>query len=92
VPRAKAALMAVAQRPITEAALKEATGTAAWKTVPSYFIYGKGDKNIPVQSLGFMAERAKSRHTVVIDGASHVVMVSHPKEVAALIEEAAKAK
>jgi pimeloyl-ACP methyl ester carboxylesterase len=92
VPRAKAALMAVAQRPITEAALKEPTGTPAWKKLPSYFIYGKQDKNIPVQALSFMAERAKSRHTVVIDGASHVVMVSHPKEVAALIEEAAKTR
>jgi pimeloyl-ACP methyl ester carboxylesterase len=92
VPRAKATLMAVSQRPITEAALKEATVTPAWKSLPSYFVYGKEDKNIPVQALSFMAERAKSRHTVVIDGASHVVMVSHPKEVANLIEEAATAK
>jgi pimeloyl-ACP methyl ester carboxylesterase len=92
VPRAKAVLMAIAQRPITEAALKEPTGTPAWKRLPSYFVYGKDDKNIPLQALSFMAERAKSRHTVAIDGASHVVMVSHPKEVAALIEEAATAK
>lgn len=35
-----------------------------------------------------MAERAHSRKTV-IDGASHVVMVSHPAAVAKLIEEAA---
>jgi pimeloyl-ACP methyl ester carboxylesterase len=92
VPHAKAVLMAVAQRPITEGALKEPTGTAAWKSLPTYFVYGKQDKNIPVQALSFMAERAKSRHTVVIDGASHVVMISHPKEVATLIEEAASAK
>jgi hypothetical protein len=39
--------MAVAQRPITEAALKEPSGTPAWKSIPSYFIYGSGDKNIP---------------------------------------------
>jgi pimeloyl-ACP methyl ester carboxylesterase len=37
-----------------------------------------------------MAERAKSRKTVVVKGASHVVMVSHPTEVAKLIEAAAK--
>jgi pimeloyl-ACP methyl ester carboxylesterase len=37
-----------------------------------------------------MAERAGSKHTVVIKGASHVVMVSHPQDVATLIEEAAK--
>jgi len=90
VPRAKAVLMAAAQRPIAEAALKEAAGTPAWKTLPSYFVYGKQDKNIPVQALSFMAGRAQSRHTVEVNGASHVVMVSHPKEVAALIEEAAR--
>jgi len=39
-----------------------------------------------------MAERAHSRHTVEVNGASHVVMVSHPKEVAGLIEEAARAQ
>jgi pimeloyl-ACP methyl ester carboxylesterase len=38
------------------------------------------------------AERAHSRKTVVIKSASHVVMVSHPVEVAALIEQAAQAK
>lgn len=39
-----------------------------------------------------MAERAHSRKTVVVEGASHVVMVSHPAQVAALIERAALAK
>jgi pimeloyl-ACP methyl ester carboxylesterase len=36
-----------------------------------------------------MAERAHSVKTVVIDGASHALMVSHPHEVAAVIEAAA---
>ncbi|MBD9524938.1 MULTISPECIES: alpha/beta fold hydrolase [unclassified Ensifer] len=85
-----AALMAAGQRPITEAALTEKSGSPAWKTLPSYFIYGDGDKNIPAKALGFMAERAGSKHTVVIEGASHVVMVSQPQAVADVIEEAAK--
>lgn len=42
--------------------------------------------------MKFMADRAKSRDTVAIDGASHVIMVSHPKQVASLIKEAASAK
>ncbi len=58
--------------------------------MPSYFIYGDGDKNIPAKALGFMAERGGSKRTVVVEGASHVVMVSQPKAVAELIEEAAK--
>ncbi|MFN7089010.1 MAG: alpha/beta fold hydrolase [Allorhizobium sp.] len=86
----EAALMAAGQRPITEAALTETSGKPAWKAVPSYFIYGDGDKNIPAQALGFMAERAGSKNTVVVAGASHVVMVSKPDAVAALIEEAAQ--
>ena len=64
----------------------------AWKSVPSWFIYGEKDKNIPPAALGFMAERAKSRQTVVVKGASHVVMVSHAPAVAALIEKAATAR
>ncbi|WET38700.1 alpha/beta hydrolase (plasmid) [Agrobacterium fabrum] len=84
-----AALMAAGQRPITEAALTEKSGKPAWKALPSYFVYGDGDKNIPAEALAFMAERAGSKHTVVAKGASHVVMVSQPEVVAALIEEAA---
>lgn len=91
VPDADAALMAAGQRPITDIALNEATQTVAWRQVPSYFVYGTGDKNIPAAALGFMAERAGSRKTVVVDGASHVVMTSQPDAVAALIEEAAAA-
>ncbi|MRW93837.1 alpha/beta fold hydrolase [Duganella sp. FT80W] len=89
VPVAKARLMAAGQRPITDAALNEASPAPAWKTIPSWFIYGKADKNIPAAALDFMAKRAQSRQTVVIAGASHVVMTSHPAEVAKLIEAAA---
>jgi pimeloyl-ACP methyl ester carboxylesterase len=39
--------------------------------------------------MEFMAKRAGTVKTVVVDGASHAVMISHPEEVAALIEEAA---
>lgn len=51
-----------------------------------------GGRNIPPVAMGFMAERAKSRQTVVVKGASHVVMVSHAPEVANLIERAAAAR
>lgn len=84
-----AALMATTQRPITEAALNEKSGAPAWTGIPSWFIYGDQDRNIPPKVLAFMAERAHSKRTVVIPGASHVVMVSHPEPVAKLIEQAA---
>jgi pimeloyl-ACP methyl ester carboxylesterase len=41
--------------------------------------------------LAFTAERAHPRGTVVVTGASHVVMISHPQEVAKVIEDAATA-
>ena len=61
-----AKLAAATQRPITEAALNEPSGAPAWKTIPSWHIYGDGDKNIPAAAMAFMAERAKSKETVVI--------------------------
>jgi len=42
--------------------------------------------------MKWMAERANAKDTVVVKGASHVVMVSHPDRVAKVIEEAAAAK
>jgi pimeloyl-ACP methyl ester carboxylesterase len=89
VPLAKARLMAVEQRPVTDAALKDKLQqTPAWKSTPSWFIYGSLDKNITPEAQAFMARRAHSRHTVVIEGGSHVVMISHPDAVAKLIAEA----
>jgi pimeloyl-ACP methyl ester carboxylesterase len=92
VPAEQARLMAATQRPVTQSALAEAAGVASWKTVPSYAIYGSADRNIPPAVLKFMADRARSRETVVVSGASHVVMISHPAEVAAMIEDAAAGK
>ena len=85
----EAKLMAASQRPIAEAALHEASGIPAWKTTPSWFIFGTADKNIPLAGLSFMAQRADAKRTVAIEGASHVVMVSHPDAVAKIIIEAA---
>lgn len=92
VPAAKAALMAASQRPITLSALGEPSRIASWKTLPSYVIYGTADRNIPAAVMKFIAERAHARDTVAVAGASHALMVSHPAEVVAMIEEAAGAK
>ena len=92
VPVGKARLMAVGQRPIAEAALNEPSDAPAWKSVPSWSVYGSADKNIPPAAMAFMAERAKSVKTVVVKGASHVVMTSHPVAVTKVIAEAASAR
>jgi pimeloyl-ACP methyl ester carboxylesterase len=62
--------------------------TAAWRSKPSWMLVAGADRTINPELERWYAARAKS-HTVEVAGASHVVYVSHPKEVAALIEEAA---
>jgi pimeloyl-ACP methyl ester carboxylesterase len=56
--------------------------------VPSWFVFGELDHNIPAGAHHIMAERAGARRTVEIPGASHVVGISHPEEVASLVREA----
>jgi pimeloyl-ACP methyl ester carboxylesterase len=90
VPKAEAKIMAATQRPVTELALNESSGPAAWKTIPSWFIFGSLDKNIPEAAHKFMAQRANAKQTIDLKGASHVVMVSHPSAVTALIKKAAE--
>ncbi len=89
VPEADAKIMAATQRPVTDAALHDPAAVAAWKTIPSWFIFGSLDKNITEAAHLFMAQRANARETVDVKGASHVVMVSHPDAVVALIIKAA---
>jgi pimeloyl-ACP methyl ester carboxylesterase len=89
VPEDVTALMAQTQRPVTQAALEELTTAATWKTVPAYLVYGERDLNIPAAVEAFSADRAKVVKAVEIEGASHALMISHPDEVVALIEEAA---
>jgi pimeloyl-ACP methyl ester carboxylesterase len=64
--------------------------TAAWKTRPSWMVVPGSDRTISPDLERWYAKRAKS-HTIEIAGASHVVYLSHPKEVADVIESAARA-
>jgi pimeloyl-ACP methyl ester carboxylesterase len=84
-PAEQAALDAVAQRPLRDVALNEASGPPAWKSIPSWFVFSELDKNIPVAAHRFMAERAGAREVVEIPGASHAVPVSHADTVADVI-------
>jgi pimeloyl-ACP methyl ester carboxylesterase len=62
---------------------------AAWKTKLSWGVVALGDKIINPDLEKWYYARAHS-HTTEIAGASHSVYESHPKEVAAVIEEAAR--
>ena len=64
--------------------------TAAWRTKPSWMLVAGADRTINPELERWYAKRAGS-HTVEVAGASHSVYVSHPKEVADVIEIAARA-
>jgi pimeloyl-ACP methyl ester carboxylesterase len=85
---ADAAVMAATQRPITRSALEEPSADAVWRTVPSWFLFGSEDRNIPAAVHRFMAERAGSRRTVELAGGSHTVAIPEAARVVGLIEEA----
>jgi pimeloyl-ACP methyl ester carboxylesterase len=61
---------------------------AAWRTKPSWMLVAGSDRTINPKLERWYAARAKS-HTMEIPGASHAVYISHSKEAAAWIEEAA---
>jgi pimeloyl-ACP methyl ester carboxylesterase len=90
-PAEQAALDAVTQRPLRDVAQNEGSGAPAWKSIPSWFVFGELDKNIPLEVHRFMAERAQAREVVQIEGASHTVGASHPEEVTDVIMRAIKA-
>jgi pimeloyl-ACP methyl ester carboxylesterase len=90
VPAPEAARMAATQRPVTQEALQEPSGERPlWKELPSWFLFGEEDRNIPAALQRFMAERAGARRAIEIPGASHAISVSYPEATADLILQAA---
>jgi pimeloyl-ACP methyl ester carboxylesterase len=87
LPRSKAEFMAISQVLISGDAFTTQIKTPAWKSKPSFYMVATGDHMINPDQERKMAKRAKAR-TVEVNG-SHCVYVSHPKEAAKLIEEAA---
>ncbi|WP_406090738.1 alpha/beta fold hydrolase [Streptomyces sp. NBC_01013] len=90
VPAAVTQVLAVAQRPLAASAFAETATAAAWKTKPSWALVAGADQAINPEVERFGAKRAGAT-IVEIEGASHAVAVSRPKEVAALIRDAVRA-
>jgi pimeloyl-ACP methyl ester carboxylesterase len=87
VPPAVSRFMAESQVPISTEAFTHKVTNPAWKTKPSWYMVATADRSINPQQERMMAKRANAK-TVEVN-ASHVVYMSHPKETAKLIEEAA---
>jgi pimeloyl-ACP methyl ester carboxylesterase len=90
VPAPVTKILAVAQRPLAAGAFTETATAAAWKTKPSWALVAGADHAINPEVERFGAKRAGAT-VVEIDGASHAVAVSQPKEVADLILDAVRA-
>lgn len=88
LPKADAEFEANAQMPTAAKVFTAQIKDPAWKVKPSWYMVADSDKVINPDLERMYAARAHS-HTVEIPGASHSVYESHPKQVAALIEQAA---
>src|SRR6266516_4526427 len=86
LPPNEGAVLASTQRPFALSALSQTSGVPAWKTIPSFYLVGTIDRAIPPFAQLFMAHRANA--TIVEVRGSHLVMISHPRAVADLINQA----
>jgi pimeloyl-ACP methyl ester carboxylesterase len=89
VPERAVHFAAISQVPIAGAAFGAAAASPAWLAKPSYAVVATEDREIDPELERFMSRRANSE-TIELKS-SHAVFLSHPREVAALIEKAAQA-
>src|SRR5262249_28709534 len=87
IPAEDAAFYAISQRPLAGVALTEAAGTPAWRDRPVWAVLPTADRCIDPGVHRFSYERMGAQITEV-EGSSHVAMISHPKEVAAVVKTA----
>src|SRR5690349_3031581 len=82
-----ARVMYAVQQPLALSAFEDVMGVPAWKSLPSWYLVSQNDEAIPPDAERQFAERMGA--TTIEIPSSHVAMVSHPAEVADLVEKAA---
>jgi pimeloyl-ACP methyl ester carboxylesterase len=85
----QARVLYAVQQPLATSAFGDNMGTPAWKSLPSWYLVAQNDEALPPDAERQFAARMGA--TTVEIPSSHVPMVSHPHEVADLIEKAANA-
>src|SRR5882672_9736952 len=80
-------LLTATQGPTAAAVFGATVTTAAWKTKPSWCVIASNDRAVSPELE--KAEAAAIKATSITVPSSHVPMLSHPNEVADLIEQAA---
>jgi len=81
-----ARVMCAVQQPLAYSTLGDVMTRPAWKTLPTWFAVAEHDDVIPPGAERQFARRMGAT-TVEVDS-SHVVMISHPDDVTALIQSA----
>jgi len=84
----KARVMYAVQQALAGSAFTDVMGIPAWKSQPSWYLVASNDEAIPPAAERQFAGRMGA--TTIEVASSHVAMVSHPDEVARLIESAAE--
>jgi pimeloyl-ACP methyl ester carboxylesterase len=90
LPAADATFRAISQRSVAAAAFDDPATAAAWRTTPSWAVFGTADRPVAPALQRFAYDRAGSTVTEV-EGASHLIMISQPDIVAGVIREAVTA-
>jgi pimeloyl-ACP methyl ester carboxylesterase len=83
----KARVMYAVQQALALSAFDDVMGVPAWKSLPSWYLVAQNDEWIPPAAERQFAQRMGAATIEIPSG--HLAMVSHPDEVAALIEQAA---
>jgi pimeloyl-ACP methyl ester carboxylesterase len=84
----RAKVMHAVQQPLAGSTFADVMGVPAWKALPSWYLVATQDQAIPPDAERMFASRMGA--TTIEVPSSHVAMVSHPAEVAQLIESAAE--
>jgi pimeloyl-ACP methyl ester carboxylesterase len=87
LPEARARALYAVQQPFHKALLTGKTSHAAWRTKPSFYAVSTEDRTINPDLERFMAKRMGA--TTIEVKSSHVSLISHPREIADLILQAA---
>jgi pimeloyl-ACP methyl ester carboxylesterase len=85
----RAHVLYAVQQALASSAFTDVMGVPAWKSLPSWYLVAQNDEAIPPEAERQFAARMGA--TTVEVPSSHVAMVSHPAEVAELVEKAAEA-
>ena len=89
LPPTESSVLAATQKPIRAGNFAASLPQSAWKTLPSWYVVATKDRALSPDLERFYAKRMGAR-TSEIDG-GHFLFLSHPREVANVIEEAARA-